>query len=255
MHSVRPQQRGLVTRAVEEALEAVTSPPVRDSVIARALRDARRSSIPERGPEVLEFADGPLARALSDRVGSDVATEVLSQIRPLLERASMRPSLRALPRATAPAAGADAPEEESGVYVAGPRSPTDPAPGAPLPIVYLASRDADAAVTLALALAGAATVRVVEGLLEVLDALDEDEDAPRVLVLDATRPAVQLHSLVTVAPEIAGRAKVVVWRAVIEDRQAIAAAPVSTTAWVRCPSGAVADLARACHAALDPELE
>jgi hypothetical protein len=280
MPSPHPQSRELVARSLTEAIETVATPTVRDSVIGRALRDAGRSSIPEAGPEVLEFADGPLRHALSDRLGDDVASEVLDQIRPVLERASMRPSMRpaapavaaAVPlgsakigsvRPTRPAPADPAllrastpvdestPEEESGVFAAR-RLPalTDPAPSAEMPIVFLASRDPGAAAALARSLGGRATVRVVEGLLDLLEAVDEEARVRRVLVLDAAQPSIHVRSLVTVAPELAGRAKVLVWRAFDEDRDALESAPVSADEWERCSSHALVDLAEACFRAI-----
>ncbi|MDQ3036854.1 MAG: hypothetical protein M3Y87_30955 [Myxococcota bacterium] len=266
MSSPRSHLPRPVACALREALEAVASVPVRDAVIARALRDSGLSSIPESGPEVLAFAEGALHRALSDRVGVEIATEVLDQIRPVLERASMRPSRRPLARVgsspslatsssgstcPAPGSGEAIPEEESGIFSSNRRSPrTVPAPSAPMPIVFFASRDPGAAAALAQALGGRATVRVVEGLLDLLESIDEAADLRRALVLDGARPSIEVRSLVTVAPELAGRANVVVWRAFDVDRDEIANAPVSTEGWARCASDVVAELAEACLRAL-----
>ncbi|AKF07241.1 hypothetical protein [Sandaracinus amylolyticus] len=284
MMSAHPTPDAPVARALEEALEAVATEPVRIAVIARALRDAGRASIPERGPEVLEFAEGPFRRALATRIGDDVADEVLDQLRPVLQRAARRSSMQPISsaqlqspaqsraaepvptptfvplRTTSPpqplelflddeefqAPGDLGEEPGSGVYVSA-RPRTDPAPGGPLPLVFFATQDASASGALAHALGGRATVRVVEGLLELLDALEEDPEAARVLILDGGYPSIQIPSLITVAPELAGRTRVVVWRAFEGDRAALASAPSDvTSAWIRCHSRGLDELAELC---------
>ena len=174
---------------------------------------------------MLAFASGPLLRALGRRLGNDTATEVLGQVRSILQRAATRVSF-------APARTSRPPvDDESGVYVAR-RTATAPAPGA---AGALASR-----------LAGSATVRVVEGLLELLDALHDDDDgAPRVVAIDGARPSVQVPSIATVVPDLA-RAEIVVWRASAGDRAAI---DPHVASWRACP-GSVDDLAATCARAL-----
>lgn len=267
MPSPRPQLFAPVARAVREALEAVASGPVREAVIASALRTSGRFAVPEAGPEVLEFAESALHRALSERLGSDVANEVLEQLRPVLERAATRISLcpstsassipahlPAAERSTRPApaaASAPEPEEESGIYPSSHLPAlTHPAPSASMPTVFLASRDPAMATALARALGGRATVRVIDGLLDLLEAIDEDADATRAVVIDATQPSVQVRSLLTVAPDLAGRTRVVVWRAAPDDHHAIVSAPASSSAgWIRCAES-IDQLADACAATL-----
>ena len=236
MSSARPTHDGLVARALAEAIESVTTPPIRDAILTGALREARRSSIPERGPEVLAFATGPLQRVLSARVGAETAAEVLEQVRPVLQRAALRRS-------------ATAADDESGVFVST-RAVTDRAPTTVIPLVFLASRDADVAMALAVRLAGRATVRVVDGLLDLLDAFDEDDEGElRVVVLDGREPAVQVPSVVTVAPELAGRAQGLLWRCTRGDREALDAHS-EVGAWPACGEP-LDDLARACGMLVD----
>lgn len=235
MNPARPSYGGLVARALEEAIETVTTRAMRESIIAGALRDDRRSSIPERGPEVLEFAAGALLRSLSTRVGAETAGEVLRQVAPILQRASMRVSLTPRQGVSRPgAARKDAEpsevrsvrsdpgdQEDSGVFVSA-RALTDPAPRAAVPVVLLASHDPEAAHGLAGRFVGRATVRVVDGLLDLLDGLDdEDGRAQCVIVLDGAYPSVQVPSILTIAPDLAGRAKVVLWRCAHADHAAL----------------------------------
>lgn len=235
MTSARPTPAGLVARALAEAIESVTTPPIRDAVLAGALREACLSSIPERGPEVRAFAAGPLLRALSARVGAETAAEVLQQVHPVLQRAAMRASASA--------------DDESGVFLST-RAVTDRAPTTVIPLVFLASRDADVAMALAVRLAGRATVRVVDGLLDLLDAFDEDDEGElRVVVLDGREPAVQVPSVVTVAPELAGRAQGLLWRCTRGDREALDAHS-EAGAWTACGE-TLDDLARACGMLVD----
>lgn len=259
MTSARPTLDGLVARALGEAIESVTTPPVRDAIVTDALRTAGRSSIPERGPEVLEFATGPLQHALSVRVGDETAAEMLRQLRPVLQRAALRASVTPRPRGMSPPsplrptrpAGPMQPaaDEESGVFLSH-RAVTDRAPSAAIPLVFLASRDADLAMDLAVRLAGRATVRVVDGLLDLLDAFDEDDEGElRIVVLDGREPAVQVPSVVTVAPELSGRAHGLLWRCTRADRDALDAHSAAG-AWTAC-GDTLDDLARACSMLVD----
>lgn len=255
MGSIHPILDTPVARALDEALASVATEPVRDAVLTRALRDARRTSVPERGPEVVEFAEGPLRRALASRLGEHIADEVLEQLKPVLERASHRPSLQPVRAEAAPTFAPlrldDGDDEESGIYVTQ-RPLTDPAPGGPLPLVFFASQDASASAALAQALGGRATVRIVEGLLELLDAVQEDVDARHVLVLDGGYPSIHLHSLITVAPELATTTKVVVWRVIDSDRVALATTSEGPTShWIRCQDRDVERLAESCRRALE----
>lgn len=260
--SIHPILDTPVARALDEALASVATQPVRDAVLTRALRDARRTSVPERGPEVIAFAEGPLRRALATRLGDHVSDEMLEQLRPVLERASRlasgRPTLQpvrdpgaALAPTFAPVRQDDDYDDESGIYSTQ-RPLTDPAPGGPLPLVFFASQDASASAALAQALGGRATVRIVEGLLELLDAVQEDADARHVLVLDGGYPSIHLHSLITVAPELASTTKVVVWRVLESDRAALASTREGSAAdWIRCQDRDVEHLAESCRRALD----
>jgi hypothetical protein len=273
MRSAYPTPDAPIARALAEALETVATVAVSDAVIGRALRDAGYATVPERGPAVNDFAEGPLRRAIAERLGDDVSDEVLDQLRPVLARAASRVTLQPVPAVEHQVAGTPLPtpsfaplyaqddrsaqgaqdeerEEDSGVYASA-RPLTDPAPRGPLPVVFLASQDALASAGLAQALGGRATVRVVDGLMELLDALEEDADARRVLIVDGGYPSIQLPSLVTVAPELDSRLRVVTWRIFDGDEDAMSDAALQRDGWARCTDRSVEALAAVCARALD----
>jgi hypothetical protein len=265
MSAHAPTDELLVARAIEEAIESVTTRQVRQSLIATALARAGLTSIPPPGPEVIAFVEGELIQALAARVGHETALEVLEQVRPILRRVlpprvSRRPTpVVPLPlpasRPTLRAPQAADPDEldESGVFRSSKSPGTCPAPSGPLATIFLASRDADAAIALALGAQQHAAVRVVEGLLDLLDAIDEESDGTvRVLVTDGLYPTVQIASLVAVAPDLIGRVTVVLWRPRRGDRPALATAAESTAGWIEAGARPPAELAALCVAAIDP---
>lgn len=92
MSPVSSRPAGPVARSLSEAIETVVTPRVRDVVLTRALGRAAIDAVPERGPEVFEFVEGPLLAELGARIGEDVAAELLEQLRPVLVRAALRAS-------------------------------------------------------------------------------------------------------------------------------------------------------------------
>ncbi len=256
---------------MHEAIGAVATAPICEAVVGAALRAARRTSIPECGLDVVHFADGPLRRALAMRIGEDIAEEVLEQIGPLLRHASSRtvpanhrpsapPESGAVPagsrasvRPTMPIDSVLSPEavtelQLSAFHATGGRNPspddiaasyvrecervdTSPAPAHAIVMVFLASNDPDLASALAGALGGRAVVRAVNGLLDLLDLIDEESGVACTVVLDGGLPSVQLASLIAVGPDLRGRAGVVVWRPSEDDRIALSTSREITAGW------------------------
>ncbi len=63
------------------------------SILIRALGRAGLARVPERGPEVLRFLEGPLLDALIERLGPVAATEIAEQLRPVLRMAARASSV------------------------------------------------------------------------------------------------------------------------------------------------------------------
>jgi hypothetical protein len=81
--------RARVTRVIDECLLARSAEPVRDSIFKAAL-DAH-TDVPVGGSELQDFLRGPLAGALRDVLGSELATETLFELEQILDGPITRP--------------------------------------------------------------------------------------------------------------------------------------------------------------------
>jgi len=88
-----------VQRAITEAIESIASTEARVSILVRALGRAGLPRVPERGPEVLRFVEGPLLDAIVERLGTAAADQIVEHLRPLLRLAARGPASRPPPRA------------------------------------------------------------------------------------------------------------------------------------------------------------
>ncbi|MEC7518932.1 MAG: hypothetical protein VYE22_03650 [Myxococcota bacterium] len=204
---------GLVASAVAEAVGAFAAPRVRAKVLELALRWARRGDIPEWGPDVRDFVEGPLLRATEELLGADLASAISDELAPMVrmlddaESSGVRKSVPAPPALPdferAPAPLPDRPRATGHRLMA-----TDPAPSS-LPIVLIASGDPGAVEALSLALAGHATVEPVRDALAILENLGGDDAA--VVVMDCRRPVVRVETLLALSPELPPDSRVVLW--------------------------------------------
>src|SRR5690606_2747558 len=150
----RTRPAGLIERTVAEAVDAVAAPSVRKQVLALALQRARCSRIPERGPAVAAFVEGPLFRVLAHFVGEHAATTVRDELVPVAamvadeEISEVRPSWPV--------------EADAAV-----RWDTDPAPSRELPLLVVASSSPIAVSALSAALRGAAYIEAARDALAV----------------------------------------------------------------------------------------
>ena len=94
-----PDSVDQLTRAVQETLDSVVSPTVRDSLIGQALTSAHEREIPGDPTRFRQFLDGPLQnalmRALGSELGRSVARELDRVTEPLVRmRAHTPPTVR-----------------------------------------------------------------------------------------------------------------------------------------------------------------
>ncbi|MBN8616715.1 MAG: hypothetical protein J0L92_39395 [Deltaproteobacteria bacterium] len=260
-----------VQRAITEAIEAAASTEARVSILIRALGRSGLARVPERGPEVLRFLEGPLLDALIERLGPTVATEIGDQLRPVLRMASRgsnvapsrtsrpppsdagvepRPTLRVIDPARFDALDGETPKlspiDSSGVR---------PTPMRPLPERDHASHTAatrrmeqhkdeaippaavfvlatlDDALTAAVEQLPNVRVRRVRGLFELVDASDEARDRITTLVFDCSQPPVHVASLLALAADMPEPMQVAVIGATKLDLSAIYASPERTIGW------------------------
>lgn len=244
-------------RAIVEAIDALVAPAVRTRIVELALRWARRTSVPERGPEVEEFVNGPLRAALEATAGEQVALAVNEELATLV--AVVADAEVSSVRSSWPAPGSE-PEITVGAWddledpredpPAGPPFPTEPAPQCDLPLVLVASYDPTTVARLGAALAGLAFLEPVSDALGVLDGLDRHPTS--VIVLDCRRPSIAAETLLAIEPELPAGARVVLWGETPALERALGRLGAGIPqGWVRCGAGAQPeDVAAVCRVLL-----
>ncbi len=240
-----------------EAIDALAVPKVRNAVVALALRWARAERIPERGPEVADFVQGPLFAAAEQVLGLGAAESLEEQLRPVAElvrtqeissvRPSRPPAADEFPAVTV---GSGPPLITSHPPGRGPLFATDPAP-AHLPVVAVASLDPSGLSEMSRALAGVALVHAAHDALEILDELGHRETD--LVVIDCRRPVVSVETLLALGPELPDEARIVLWgeRADLEDRLGALGIELPDN-WVCCgPLASAEDVGAVCRILLD----
>jgi len=86
----RPE--GRAARAVREALDTFAAGPVRDEILRRALEAAGLEEVPDSGPELRSFMDGPLRHAVISLFDDHTAEALSGALAPILERAELEES-------------------------------------------------------------------------------------------------------------------------------------------------------------------
>ncbi|GAB5546665.1 MAG: hypothetical protein SangKO_064250 [Sandaracinaceae bacterium] len=224
--------------AVAEAVGAFAAPRMRARVLSLALRWARRPDIPEWGPDVREFVEGPLLRAAEELLGADLGAAIRDELAPMVrmiddaERSGVRksvPAPPAMPRmdyAPAPPVLPTPPRREQRNMA------TDPAPRS-LPIVLVASDDPSAVEALSSALAGHATIEPVRDALAIMEGLGGADAA--VVVMDCRRPVVRVETLLALSPELPADSRVVLWGEPRTLDQSLKMLGIGLPpSWVRC---------------------
>lgn len=247
---------GLIERAVAEAIGAIAAPAVRDEVIELALRWAGCEALPERGPAVASFVEGPLFRALVHVLGEPSARSVCDELAAVTamvmdeEVSEVRPSWPVL--ALDPAE--DDPEliieMEMDEELASVPMATDPAPRRDLPLLVVASSSPTTLSMLSVALGGAAYIEPARDALALLEGLGRNDAG--LIVLDCKRPTVQVETLLAMQPELPAGLRVVLFGEPrgLERHLEAAGAEIPAT-WVCCGTDAsVEDLAAVCRVLL-----
>ncbi|MGE3630897.1 MAG: hypothetical protein AB7P00_13430 [Sandaracinaceae bacterium] len=244
---------GLVERAVCEAIDAYAAPKVRAAVVELALRWARVSVIPERGPEVREFVEGALVHAAVQMLGAEAGDAIKAEMAPIVSMVAEREISTVRPSTTPPRGQpiikpeSDYPEIEIGHSeppVRTARGQRAASPTVPGPIsfarVLVASMDPASVAELSRWLAGAATVEPVRDALEVLDNLGYGSCG--LVIVDCRRPAVSVETLLALAPDMPKDARVVLWGERHDLEQHLARLGVRMPGeWVCCGPAASAE--------------
>jgi hypothetical protein len=133
------KRSAMMDRALREAIDAMASPEVRDSLILQALEGAAESAIPEGGARLQRFVNEFLGPTLRERLGYDAADAILTSLAPIVQMATeeisqVRPrSTR--PQNTAQATAAHRSSKPTPKAVSAPsRARTTPAPATRTPV-------------------------------------------------------------------------------------------------------------------------
>lgn len=227
MGAASRRPRGHAAWAIEEALGAVAAPAVRDAILAAALSRGGAVAIPD-GDALTSFVRGPLRAAIIERLGEDVADEVLATLGPLAQRIAARrsarpqslltpvPAGRALP---APTVRPDPPAGAKPVGVSRPSSSSpvdgDDASGVVifrqgktvragefLPVILVVSQDVEWTRLLTLEMVGRAVVRRVGEIFEMVEAIEDHRADLPVVLFDCANAPFHLESVATFASEL-----------------------------------------------------
>src|SRR5262245_33874365 len=89
---------------ISETLDSVVTRATRNAILARALREGGIARVPSDQDELRKFVHGPLAAALTEGLGADLAESVIDEITLVTQlRQPPRRSSRAAPkRSTTP---------------------------------------------------------------------------------------------------------------------------------------------------------
>lgn len=266
---------GLVSRTVREALGTLVSPEVATQVITRALNAARLEQVPESGPAVIDWVDGPLRREIEQVVGDDAAELVATQLAPMVAHASSTsPSGSENPAVTRSAFASDKPtgvvavppqmlpgellntarihltdqqlkalRQEEGGHTTRPTAGEELEVVKPLRRVLAATNAREAVDALQRYLGAAAQVVQVLDLVGLLDTLEEPDTFEPIVLLDCQRPTVQATSITAIGEDLPRGTTVMLWgasestwREVDRERDR---AP--SCRWVRCSQEATTD--------------
>jgi hypothetical protein len=261
--SIRPRGHG--ARAVEEALGAVAAPGVASAILGVALARFGGAAVPESGENLAEFVRGPLRAAIVDRLGDDVAEEVVQMLAPLLTvmaaRRSVRPVPaaqpnaqglavpRPLPSATStqpPPAGAHDPwaeDDDSGVIVVRESIRA----GAYLPVIVAVSANAERMRALALEVVGRAVVRTVEEVFELAEVIEDHRDDSPIVLFDCESPPFHLETMAAFLGDLPASAAVALLAPRAEDERMLRVATSDRFVIVRLRSGeSIATVAARC---------
>src|SRR5688572_11062188 len=88
-----------ITSAVRETLDSVVTPSVRNAILDRALRTARRAQLPTEPRELDAFVQGPLHDTLVSSLGQQLGESVAAELERLVAVAGGRATPVPAPRA------------------------------------------------------------------------------------------------------------------------------------------------------------
>jgi len=86
------EPRAAITRAIEEVLNTVTIPIVRERLMNRALKSAGLRCAPVSRMALRYFIEGPLYQTLLDVLGDETADALLTELRDVADRAATTPT-------------------------------------------------------------------------------------------------------------------------------------------------------------------
>ena len=173
-------------RIVREALERVASDDASEAILAGALRVQGEGGFPAHPPRLSAFITGPLYDAVEARLGGTVASAVLADLAPLVERASSQ-----LQSGVRRADGLSVAEMER-------------------PVMLVATVDRDRVEALGLAAEGF-VVRWVDDVFALLQGVEAYENTELSVIVDGRLPSIHAGTLVALARVLPERARVVLW--------------------------------------------
>lgn len=201
-----------IARVVREAVAAFASPEVSSRILRRALHAAHEYEVPADARRLDRFVGTYLGAAVEFVLSEDEADAVVAMLAPMLRFASQQA------------------DHESGG--------ADPAaktarPTAAAPPWIVASTDRAHVVALRAALGASGIVHEAPDVLTLLETFDSLTFAP-IILLACMSPAVQPHTLATLAPELPVAPTVLLWGGGVATEHELHALASGHGRWLRC---------------------
>jgi hypothetical protein len=233
MNRAQVKTKGLMRRAVNEAIDAFAAPDVRDFLINLALRRAKEKEIPDDAAPLAAFLQSALYPTLEQSLGKPAADAVRQE---LTKAAFMLDEKTE----SAMAGKNERRREETKPAPADERAKRDTAPAPKdVPRLLIATVDPTGVQQLCTLLAG---VALVEPVVDAVDILEHATVETPLVVLDCRSPAIRAQTLMTIQPELPEKMRIVLWgdRPSLENELRSIGAAIPPN-WIRCGTDATAE--------------
>ncbi|MCB9667543.1 MAG: hypothetical protein H6715_05420 [Myxococcales bacterium] len=237
----------LYAQALQEALDSVVAPEVRDEVIATALQVAGLSEPPGKQTALLAFVRKALRTTLEEVVGRKTALLAIEEVHRLLgiqnDFADGSSEIRRISELSLPPTGTSGSSgpvkrksnDSDRMLKTRTARQTIPASHDLPPAVFIATTDVTSSQQLAARLDGVASVQAIDDLFSLMEEIHNARDRPLVVIVDGHMPAISITTIAALGPELPEHAHVLLWRSDTSSQQQAHALFDKSRDWLRLP--------------------